>query len=103
MILYKKIIAKYAPTANANDALVYYGVSKAYDIVQLLYAAGPNPTRASLLAAAAKMSWTNPFSLPGVQVKTSANDRFPISQVKLQRFNNGLWSPFGPLINGRGK
>ncbi len=103
VILYKKIIAKYAPTANANDALVYYGVSKAYDAVQLLYAAGKNPTRASLLAAAQKMSWTNPFSLPGVTVKTSANDRFPISQVKLQRYNNGLWNTFGPLINGRGK
>jgi branched-chain amino acid transport system substrate-binding protein len=101
--LYKKIVAKYAPSANANDALVYYGVMKAYDTVQLLYAAGKNPTRASLLTAAGKINWTNPFALPGVKVTTGGNDRFPISQVKLQRFNNGLWNPFGALINGRGK
>ena len=101
--LYKQIIAKYAPGANANDGLVYYGVEKAYDVVQTLYAAGQNPTRQSLLAAAAKMNWTNPFTLAGVKVQTSGNDRFPISQVKLIRYNNGIWNEFGALINGRGK
>ena len=101
--LYKKIIAKYAPNANANDGLVYYGVEKAYDVVQLLYNSGKNPTRASLLAAAKKMNWTNPFTLTGVKVQTTGSDRFPISQVKLIRFNNGIWNEFGSLINGRGK
>ncbi len=100
---YKQIIAKYAPTANVNDGLIAYGVAKAYDVVQLLSAAGKNPTRKSLLAAGAKMNWTNPFLLPGVKVQTTGNDRFPISQVKLIRFNNGIWNEFGTLINGRGK
>jgi branched-chain amino acid transport system substrate-binding protein len=101
--LYKQIIAKYAPGANVNDGLVYYGVEKAYDIVQLLYSSGKTPTRASLLAAAQKMNWTNPFTLAGVKVQTSGNDRFPISQVKLIRYNNGIWNEFGSLINGRGR
>jgi branched-chain amino acid transport system substrate-binding protein len=101
--LYKKIIAKYAPSANANDGLVYYGVEKAYDIVQVLYNSGKTPTRASLLAAAGKMNWVNPFTLTGIKVQTSGNDRFPISQVKLIRYNDGIWNEVGALINGRGK
>jgi branched-chain amino acid transport system substrate-binding protein len=100
--LYKKIMAKYAPGADVNNGLYYYGVAKAWDAVKLIQAAGKNPTRKSLVAAARKINWVNPFLLPGVKVKTSLSDPFPISQVKLVRFNNGVWTEFGSLINGRG-
>ncbi len=103
VVLYKKLMAKYAPNANANDGLYMYGMAKAYDTVMLLKAAGANPTRESLIAAAEKMNWTNPFLLPGVKVQTSANDHFPISHMKLLRFSNGIWNEVGSLLNGRGK
>jgi hypothetical protein len=34
-------------------------------------------------------------------VTTSANDPFPISQMQLIKFNNGLWNPQGELFDGR--
>jgi branched-chain amino acid transport system substrate-binding protein len=102
MKLYKRLMAKYAPNADPNNGLYFYGVAKAYDIVKLLQAAGKNPTRASLLNAVRHMNWTNPFTIPGVKVKTSPNDPFPISQVKLVQYNNGLWNEIGNLIDGRG-
>jgi branched-chain amino acid transport system substrate-binding protein len=102
MKLYKQLMAKYAPSADPNNGLYFYGVAKAYDTVKLIQAAGKNPTRASLLAAVRRINWTNPFTIPGVKVKTAANDPFPISQVKLIRFNNGVWTEFGSLIDGRG-
>jgi hypothetical protein len=46
---------------------------------------------------------SNPFALPGVVTKTGGNDQFPISQLQLQRFNNGGWSAIGKLVDGRGK
>jgi branched-chain amino acid transport system substrate-binding protein len=79
----------------------YYGMAKAYDVVRLLYLAGKNPTRASLMRATQHMNWVNPWAIKGVKVKTGARDRFPISQMKLIRYNNGTWSEFGPLIKGR--
>jgi len=103
VILYKQLMAKYAPNANANDGLYIYGMAKAYDTVKLLQAAGPNPTRSKLMAAAEKMNWVNPFLLPGVRVKTSKADHYPISQMKLIRFSNGIWNEVGSLINGRGR
>jgi branched-chain amino acid transport system substrate-binding protein len=100
--LYKRLMAKYAPNANINDGNYIYGMAKAYDVVKLIEAAGKNPTRASLLKAAQNINWVNPFLLPGARVQTTPTDRFPISQVKLIRFNNGVWTEFGSLINGRG-
>ena len=37
----------------------------------------------------------NPFLLPGVHVRTSARDRFPLDQGQLQRWRNNTWSPLG--------
>jgi branched-chain amino acid transport system substrate-binding protein len=101
MKLYKRLMAKYGPGLNANNGLYIYGMAKAYDTVVLLQKLGKNPTRAKLMAAARNMNWVNPFLLPGVRVKTSKSDPFPISQMKLIRYNNGLWNEVGDLIAGR--
>jgi branched-chain amino acid transport system substrate-binding protein len=103
MKLYQRIMSKYAPAGvKVTDGLYIYGVAKAYTFVQALRAAGKNPTRASLLKAVFNMNdKSNPFLLPGVVTKTGPGDFFPISQQKLQRFNNGSWSPFGQLTDSR--
>ena len=98
---YRSIMARFSGGADANNTFHYYGVAKASDVIRLLYLAGKNPTRASLMAATAKMNWVNPFLLAGIKVKTGPQDRFPISQMKLIRYGNGTWSEFGPLIKGR--
>jgi branched-chain amino acid transport system substrate-binding protein len=104
MKLYKRLMAKYAPGAKASDGLYFYGVAKAASVVQALYASGKNPTRESFISALAHLNVKNdPFVLPGVVIRTTPSDRFPISQMRLIRFNNGTWSPFGSLIDGRGQ
>jgi branched-chain amino acid transport system substrate-binding protein len=103
MKLYRSIIAKYGGGANPNDPQVLYGVAKAETFVQVLYKAGKNPTRASLMNALLSMNYSNKFLLPGVVQKTTRTDRFIVSQMQLQRFNGTtkLWVPFGKLIEGR--
>ena len=103
MRLYRQIMQKYAPNANANDGLYLYGVAKAETFVQAMYRAGRNPTRASYQAALNSLNSTNRFALPGVRQRTSARDRFIISQMQLQRFNaeNRTWTPVGALQEGR--
>jgi branched-chain amino acid transport system substrate-binding protein len=99
---YKRIMAKYGPDGiNINNTFYYYGVAKAHDFVKLMYLAGRNPTRASLMAATAKMNWVNPYTLKGVRVKTSRTDRFPIDQGKVIRYNNGSWTEISALYKGR--
>jgi len=98
---YRQIMAKYAPSANANNGLYYYGVAKAEAFVQALYKAGKNPTRASYMAALLSMNTPNKFALPGVLEKTSKTDRFIISQQQLIRYTNPDWKRIGKLVEGR--
>jgi len=39
----------------------------------------------------------NPFVLPGIVVRTTSADHFPIAQVRLERYHKGRWVYFGPL------
>jgi branched-chain amino acid transport system substrate-binding protein len=99
---YTSILATYGPSgADPKNSYYFYGMAKAYDVVKLLYNAGKNPTRASLIAATQRMNWVNPHMIKGIRVKTTKSDHFPISQLKLVRYNNGTFNEFGPLIKGR--
>jgi branched-chain amino acid transport system substrate-binding protein len=99
---YRRIMAKYGPDgADINNTFYYYGVAKAHDFVKLMYLAGKNPTRASLMAATAKMNWVNPYALKGVRIKTSKTDRFPIDQGKVVRYQDGSWTEISRLYKGR--
>jgi len=108
MKLYRQIMAKYNPKANANDALNLYGVAKAWTTVQVLQKAGKNLTRAGLMKAARSMNYSvaakkpNPFVLPGIRVFTKGGYQYPISQVTLVQYQNNVFKPLGKLINGRG-
>jgi len=108
MKLYRSIMKKYAPKANANDPLNLYGVAKAWNTVQLIQQAGKNPTRAGLMAAARKMVFTpgkknaNPFLLPGVSTFTKGAFQYPISQVVVVKYVNHVFQPQGSLLAGRG-
>jgi hypothetical protein len=94
-------MGKYAPTANASNGLYVYGFALADTFVQAMYKAGKNPTRAGLMNALLSLNTTNRFALPGVVLKTSKTDHWIISQMRLQRFNNGVWSHIAPLVEGR--
>jgi branched-chain amino acid transport system substrate-binding protein len=99
---YANILAKYGPSgADPRNTYYFYGVAKAYDMVKLLYNAGKNPTRASLMKATQHMNWVSPYMIKGIKTKTSKSDRFPLSQVKLVRYSNGTFNEFGSLIKGR--
>jgi branched-chain amino acid transport system substrate-binding protein len=108
MKLYRQIMAKYAPKANANDGLNLYGVAKAWNTVKVIQAAGTSLTRAGLMKAARNMNYStkakasNPFALPGVDTVTKGGDQYPISQVTLVQYSNNVFQPLGKLINGRG-
>jgi branched-chain amino acid transport system substrate-binding protein len=98
MKLYRSIMAKYAKGANVNDVYHVYGMAVAFETVSLFKRMGANPTRAALMARARSISSAaNPFMLPGIAVKTSRTDGFPVQQGQLQRWTKGKWVPFGAL------
>ena len=102
MKLYKTVIAN-CPTCNVNDGFNIYGVAVAYTMADVLKQAGSTLTRANVMAIAAnQLNETNPFLLPGVKVKTSSNDHFPIMQEQVITWNGTGWTLQGSLIDERG-
>ncbi|MGZ8687500.1 MAG: ABC transporter substrate-binding protein [Gaiellaceae bacterium] len=97
MILYKKVIAKYAPSAKVTDAFTLYGVATAHAFVQLLTKLGPNPTRVALMKAVRSWNQANPFLLPGNPQKTGPGDQFPVGCVQIAKFTNGTFKPVSQL------
>ena len=100
--LYKSILARFLPGAKPDDVFNYYGMAVAYTMVDTLRKAGRDPTRASVLRAATHLRETNPFLLPGVRIRTSPNDYYPVDKVKLARYHGTHWQFFGKLVSAQG-
>jgi branched-chain amino acid transport system substrate-binding protein len=101
VVLYRAIMARYAPGQPATDPLFFYGMAKADHFVQALYRAGRNPTRASMMAATRNLTMPSPWLLPGARLITTPRSAFPIRHQKLTRYNNGQFTEFGQLQRTR--
>ena len=97
MKLYKQVMAKYYPSGRATDGLNLYGVAAAEAFVQLLYDAGKNPTRASLMKAFRSWNQPNQFLLPGNRQKTGGSDQLPIQCERIIKFTDGTFQPVSKL------
>ncbi len=97
--LFRTILKKYNGGEGLTDYYNVYGMSSAFTLVDALRHSGKNPTRASVMRAVTHLNErNNPFVLPGIVVKTTATNRFPITQARLERYHNGQWVYFGPLV-----
>jgi branched-chain amino acid transport system substrate-binding protein len=97
--LYRQVFKQYG-SGDINDVYNVYAMAAAHTLVNALKKAGRNLTRDGLLKAVTSLNERdNPFLLPGIAVKTSATDHFPIQQARLQRWSNGRWRDFGPILN----
>ena len=93
MKLYKRVMAKYYPSGTVTDGLNFYGVASADAFVQLLYSAGKNPTRASLMKVYRNWSQANQFLLPGNRQKTAGATSFRCSAIGSSSSPTGRSSP----------
>ena len=71
------------PSANPKDGYYVAGMATAMSMVDVLKRAGRNLTRASVMKAARSQNQPkHPLLIPGIAVKTSPTDGFPIEQVR---------------------
>jgi hypothetical protein len=74
------------------DGNVEYGMAVGYMFVQALKAAGPNPTRASLIAAVEKGGFAGPGIVP---VAFSPTNHSGYTGVRLVKISKGVGAYFG--------
>jgi branched-chain amino acid transport system substrate-binding protein len=103
--MFQSILKKYGSDIGSRDlenGFFTAGMATAYTMVDTLKKAGRNPTRASVMRAATHLTEKgNPFVLPGIVIRTTPTSRFPLTQVRLQRWSNRAWHPFGKLISAK--
>src|SRR5215217_7404813 len=86
--LYRTIMKRYQG-GNPNDVYAVYGMSAAHTFV------------AALKKATSLNVKNDPYLLPGMSVRTTKRDHFPLDQAKLQRYHAGRWVSFGGLFTVR--
>ncbi len=102
MALYRRVMKTYLPEGKPSDVYNFYGMTVAWTMVETLERAGKSLTRAGLLRAAQSLDTTkNPFLLPGIRLKTSARDYFPLATVYLYRYDNEQWVRSSGLLPAR--
>lgn len=100
--LYRSVMRRFHPGGRPADVYNWYGMTVAWTIVEMLRRAGPNLTRAGLLRAAQTLdTQANPFLLPGIRLKTSPSDYFPLDTVYLYRYDNRQWVRASGVLRAR--
>ena len=97
---YLAVMKQYYPVGDPYDTLNVIGYATAATMVQVLKQAGDNLTRENLMKHAANLNFTPPMLYPGIEVKTSPTDYYPIEKKTLQRFNGKAYEAFGPIFGG---
>jgi ABC-type branched-subunit amino acid transport system substrate-binding protein len=88
----------YFPNGNLQDQLIVYGYTVAEATVEVIKQCGDNLTGENIAKQAANLDVALPMMLPGIKVKTSPTDYFPVEAMRLQRFNGEAWELFGDVI-----
>ncbi len=88
---------KYNPSGDLKDNFNVFGYTVAQGLVQVIKQAGDNLTRANIMKEAANLDMNLPMLLPGVNVKTSADDFYPIEREQLMKFDGTTWQLFGKI------
>jgi branched-chain amino acid transport system substrate-binding protein len=103
--LFQSILKQYGSGIGSRDLQDGYytaGMATAYTLVDTLKKAGRNLTRDGVMRAATHLTEKgNPFVLPGIVIHTTPTFRYPLSQVRLQRWAHKAWHPFGKLVSAK--
>ncbi|HEU5297814.1 MAG TPA: ABC transporter substrate-binding protein [Burkholderiaceae bacterium] len=102
MVEWKAWMHKYYPSGDLKDAANVYGYAVAMTVVQVLKQCGDNLTRENVMKQAASLDMTLPTALPGINVKTSPTDFYPIEREQLARFDGKTWVLFGKVYDPSG-
>ncbi|HOB95121.1 MAG TPA: ABC transporter substrate-binding protein [Aquabacterium sp.] len=96
---YAAVMKKYYPSGDVGDSLNANGYTIGQAAVEVLKKAGDNLTRENIMKIAANLNLTLPMLSPGITLRTSPDDFYPVSQLQLTKFAGQRFEHFGPIID----
>jgi len=97
---FRAFMAKYYPEADRFESQPLTGYNLSTALVYVLTRCGDDLTRDNVMKVVANMDFEIDTYIPGIHIKTSPTDFYPIEQVQMMRFTGGSWQLFGPIIDG---
>ncbi len=97
---FRAFMAKYYPEADKSESGPLTGYNLSTALVYVLQRCGDDLTRANVMKIVANMDFEIDTYVPGIRIKTSPTDFYPIEQVQMMRFSGEKWELFGPIIDG---
>jgi branched-chain amino acid transport system substrate-binding protein len=94
---YKAGLKQYAPSADVNEPFNVYGWAAASTMAKALEQM-KQPTRAALMDTIRNLNLEIPLLLPGVSVRTSPTDGYPIQDMQMMQFDGENWQLLGNVI-----
>jgi branched-chain amino acid transport system substrate-binding protein len=88
---------KYYPGGDLKDANNVFAYTVSQCLVETLRKCGDDLTRPNVMKQAASLDLNLPMLLPGVNIKTGADDFFPIERQQLQRWDGKSFVRFGKV------
>lgn len=95
-----KWMKDYYPDGDLSNGFNVYGYLSAQTLVHVLAQCEDDLSRENVMRQAANLNFHLDMLLPGIEVKTTPNDFFPIEQMQLMRFEGERFVLFGDVIAG---
>jgi hypothetical protein len=97
---FRAFMAKYYPEADKSESGPLAGYNFSTAMVEVLKRCGDNLTRENVMKVVANMDFEINTYIPGIRIKTSPTDFYPIEQVQMMKFSGENWQLFGPVLDG---
>jgi branched-chain amino acid transport system substrate-binding protein len=97
---FRTFMAKYYPEADRSESGPMIAFNASTALVEMLKRCGDNLTRDNVMKVAANLDLEVDTLIPGVRIKTTPTDFYPIEQLQMMRFTGERWQSFGPIMDG---
>jgi ABC-type branched-subunit amino acid transport system substrate-binding protein len=96
---FRAFMEKYYPEADKSESGPLSAWNSSSALVEVLRKCGDNLTRENVMKQVASLDFEINTYLPGVHIKTSPTDFYPIEQLQMMKYTKGKWQLFGPIID----
>jgi branched-chain amino acid transport system substrate-binding protein len=97
---YSAFADKYLSSTDRAANAAVYGYGAAILMVHVLKQCGEDLSRGNIMRQALSIKdFTLPIMLPGAKINTSPENRYPMRQMQLERFNGENWEMIGDLLS----
>lgn len=97
---FRNWMAAHYPEGDISDISNLFAYAMAETLVDVLKRSGDDLTRENIMRQAQAIDLNIGIMLPGIRIKTSSTDFYPVEAMQLMTFDGHNWNVMGDIIDG---